>query len=105
MFIAIMATSMPMLEKLGENRIKTPEAYFWTRQALSVIKAVFMMTVFVLNGVANDFFIGCTFLYTTVIGYNYFLVNPYQDPRTQLYNVSHKADRQEKIIEDLKFDA
>lgn len=86
MFIAIMATVTPMLEKMGENKIKTPEAYFWTRQAISIIKSVFMMTVFVLNNLANDFFIGCTFLFTTIIGYSYFIINPYQDPIIDLYN-------------------
>ena len=84
MFIAIMATIMPMLEKLMESKVKSPEAYMWSRQILTAIKAMLMMTVFVANGLANDFFIGCSFFFTTTIGYFYFVVNPYTDPAVYL---------------------
>lgn len=80
MFAAIMATVVPMLEKMGEGRIASPEAYIWTRSFISSIKGMLMVTVFVINGLANDFFIGCFFYITTSIGFIYFSINPYQDP-------------------------
>lgn len=80
MFIAIMATVMPMLERLGESKIETCEAYVWTRSLLTIFKGQLMMTVFIVNGLANDFFIGTSFFITTIIGFIYFKINPYHDP-------------------------
>ena len=77
-----MATVIPMLEKMGEGRILSPEAYIWARSFISAIKGMLMVAVFCINGFANDFFIACFFFITTTIGYIYFLKNPYQDPES-----------------------
>jgi hypothetical protein len=77
MFIAIMATIMPMLEKVSQTRIKSPEGYIWTRFIMGSIKGMLMITVFVVNGVSNDFFIGCSFFATSIIGFVYFKINPF----------------------------
>ena len=39
-----------------------------------------MCTVFVVNGIAADFFIGMTLFITSMIGNLFFYVNPYKDP-------------------------
>ena len=88
MFIAIMATIMPMLEKVSQTRVKSPEGFIWTRYIMSCIKGMLMMTVFIVNGVSNDFFIGCSFFATTIIGYVYFLINPFQDPNLYFASVN-----------------
>lgn len=80
MFIAIMATIMPMLEKLGDTRIRAPEAYIKVKLIMSILKSALMMVVFVVNGLANDFFIGFTFLLTTIIGCYYFTHLHFYDP-------------------------
>ena len=84
MFIAVMATTIPMLEKLVENKVKSIEAYIWTRTIMTMIKAMLMMTVFIVNGQANDLFIGFSFFITATIGYIYFWLNPYRDPSVEL---------------------
>ena len=89
-----MATVMPMLEKMGENKVKSPESYVWTRQIMTIIKGCLMMTVFVVNGLANDFFIGWSFFFTTAIGFSYFYFNPYQDPSEQM--VAEKPKQMDK---------
>lgn len=106
MFIAIMATILPMLEKLSQSRVKSPEGYIWTRYIMSSIKGMLMMTVFVVNGVANDFFIGCSFYATTLIGYIYFKINPYQDPEIDK-NIERKSnlDKYDKKLLDIHFRA
>jgi len=80
-FIAIMATTMPMLERMTESKIKTPEAYLWTKIIMSYFKSVLMCTVFVVNGIASDFYIGMTLFCHSIIGCLYFQMNPYKDPR------------------------
>lgn len=67
-----MATVMPMLEKLVDAKVKSTESYMWTRQIMTMLKCMLMMTVFIVNGLANDFFIGCSFFFTPTIGYFYF---------------------------------
>ena len=98
MFIAIMATVMPMLERLTESKVKSPEAYVWTRQIMTIIKAMLMMTVFVVNGLATDFFIGCSFFFTTIIGYAYFVINIYIDPSVKLLGKKNLMDRMENLV-------
>lgn len=73
-----------MLEKLVENKVKSVEAFLWTRVIMTMIKGMLMMTVFVVNGLANDFFIGCSFFATATIGYVYFSLNPFKDPAIAL---------------------
>lgn len=105
MFISIMATVMPMLEKMTEKKVKSPEAYMWTRQIMTMIKAMLMMTVFVINGTANDFFIACSFFFTCLIGNTYFTVNPYIDPGTKLFGKLPAMDRMEYKVFEIQIDA
>ena len=77
---AILATVVPMLEKMAEGKINTPEAYIWTRTFMGSIKGLLMVSVFVINGLANDFFMGLFFFTTTIIGLVFFTMNPYSDP-------------------------
>ena len=102
MFIAIMATIMPMLEKLGESKIQTPEAYIWTRSVVTILKGMLMMSVFVVNGLSTDFFIGCSFLCTTTIGYLYFVVNRYKDHLMYDHSQVLKEDRMQKQVRVLQ---
>lgn len=81
MFVAISATIMPMFEKVCDTRIKTIEGFIWARFIIALFKGSVMMMVFIINGVANDFYIGFFFFFTTVLGFFYFLINPYEDPR------------------------
>ena len=67
-----MATTVPMLEKLVEAKVKSVEAYMWARTIMTIVKGMLMITVFVCNGLANDFFIGFSFFCTTFIGFVYF---------------------------------
>lgn len=78
---AILATVVPMLEKMAEGKISTPEAYIWTRTFMGSIKGLLMVSVFVINGLANDFFMGLFFFFTTNIGLVFFTMNPYSDPQ------------------------
>ena len=106
MFIAIMATILPMLEKVSQTRVKSPEGYIWTRYIMSCIKGMLMMTVFVVNGVANDFFICCSFLFTTIIGYIYFKINPLRDPEIYMKTIKKgNMDKYERKVLDIKFRA
>lgn len=92
MFVAIMATIIPMFERMTENRLRSIEAYLYTKLILSMFKSAMMMTVFVVNGLANDFFIGFTFLFTTIIGLIYFIFNPFYDPY-----INHDLDKKSGI--------
>ena len=85
MFIAVMATVMPMLERMSDNKVASPEAYLWTRQIMSIVKAMLMMTVFIVTGNSNDFFIAWSFFFTTTIGFFYYTLNPYEDPNNYLH--------------------
>lgn len=70
-----------MLEKMAEGKINTPEAYIWTRMFMGSFKGLLMVSVFVINGLANDFFMGMFFFCTTMIGLVFFTMNPYSDPQ------------------------
>ena len=72
---------------------------------MTCIKGMLMMATFVLNGVANDFFIGCSFYATTIIGLIYFTVNPYQDPAIHSKAKNKYEDYQEKKIREIEFRA
>ena len=56
MFIAILATILPMFEKVSQSRIKSTEGYIWSRFIMCNFKGALMILVFIVNGVANDFF-------------------------------------------------
>lgn len=80
MFGAIMATCVPILEKMGDSKIQTPEAYIWTKSFIGAIKGMLMVSVFVVNGLANDFYISWFFYTTTSIGMVFFFLCPYISP-------------------------
>ena len=81
MFIAVMAVTIPLLEKMGEQKIQAPEAYIWTRTFTISIKGIFMVAVFVINDTPGDFFIALFFWFTSTIGMFYFYCNPYVDQK------------------------
>lgn len=78
---AILATVVPMLEKMASGQIKTPEAYIWTRLIMGSIKGFLTVSIFVINGLSNDFFMGLFFFCSTIIGFAFFTMNPYSDPK------------------------
>lgn len=96
MFIAIMATILPMFERISNSRVQSPEGYIWTTYIVLCFKGMLMIMVFCVNGVVNDFFIGVCFYATTWIGHLYFKINPYQDPFVQSSMIlSKKSDKNE----------
>ena len=85
---AVIATFVPMLEKLGmdgEVNTFTVKTYIWTKTIVGTVKAVAMVSVFIINGLSNDFYIALFFFSTTTIGMLYFYMNPCLDP------VKHKG--------------
>lgn len=75
-----MATILPMLEKTGEGKINSSEGYIWTKSIIGTVKGMLMVTVFIINGLANDFYIAMFFFSSTTIGMLYFYMNPCLDP-------------------------
>lgn len=78
--IATMATILPMLEKTGEGSINTSEGYIWTKSIIGSVKGILMVSVFVINGLSNDFYLALFFFSTSTIGMIYFYLNPCLDP-------------------------
>lgn len=101
MFIAILATILPMFEKVSQQRIKSVEGFIWSRYIMSILKGCLMMTVFVVNKGPNDFFIGWSFFFTILLGFIYLYINPYQDPeKTHKIKPRLDEDKNEKLIRD-----
>lgn len=89
MFVAILTTTIPLLEKMGEDKIRSPEAYIWTHFFIISVKGMFIVTIFVINDLPSDLFLGFFFWISSTIGMVYFNYNPYFDQRKETTPVSH----------------
>lgn len=83
MLAATMATILPMLEKTSEGKINSSEGYIWTKSIIGTVKGMLMVSVFIINGLANDFYIALFFFSTSTIGMLYFYMNPCLEPMKQ----------------------
>lgn len=108
-FHAIMATLIPMIDKMSHDKIITPEGYIWARNFITKVKGGLMITVFFMEGTATDFYIAWFFFITTSIGYIYFWMNPYRNPETKQKpeenSVSPEEARVRTIIDKVKKEA
>jgi hypothetical protein len=75
-----MATILPILEKTSESKINSSEGYIWTKAIIGTVKGILMVSVFIINGLANDFYIALFFFSTSSIGMLYFYMNPCLEP-------------------------
>ena len=71
-FLAVLAVFLSFLEKKIDGMIDSPEILVWASIMLKTFKGWFTVTIFVVNGSANDFFIGAFFLATSLLGAVYF---------------------------------
>ena len=71
--------TVPLFEKIGDEKIQMPETYIWTRLFIVSIKGIFMVSVFVINDSPNDFFLALFFWFSSSIGMFYFNRNSYLD--------------------------
>ena len=92
-----------MLEKMCEGKILSPEPYIWTRTFMGSIKGLLMVSVFVINGLANDFFMGLFFFFTTIIGLIFFCMNPCTDPLDDSVTISSPQQMIEKPLYQIQF--
>lgn len=60
--------------------MNSSEAYIWTKSIIGTLKGILMVTVFIINGLVNDFYIALFFFSTSTIGMFYFYMNPCLDP-------------------------
>ena len=80
MVLSIMAVFLSFLEKKLSTVIKKPEMFVWSAIMIKTFKGWFTMTVFILNGTTNDFYIGIFFLFTSCLGGFFFWLNDTKRP-------------------------
>lgn len=83
MFLAILAVFITFLERKLGQAIETPEIYVWATIILKTFKGWFTVTVFICNGAVSDFYIGCFFLFTSMLGAMYFEINELRRPEIE----------------------
>ena len=93
MFLAIITTTIPLLEKMGEDKVRSPEAYIWMRLFIISVKGMFMVSIFIVNDLPNDLFLGFFFWVSSTIGLVYFNYNPYFDQRKELTPRPHSINQ------------
>lgn len=69
-----------MIEKMSGGNEADSQSFIWTKSIIGSIKGMLMVSVFVINGHANDFFLGCFFWITCSIGMVFFFNCPYINP-------------------------
>ena len=88
---------------MGGSKIKSPEAYIWTRTLMSIVKGAFMVSIFVINGQANDFFLGLFFFMTTICGFVFFYICPFADAKEYKLMLASKLQLLEKPLYQIQF--
>ena len=106
MFLAVLAVFLSFMEKKLDTIVDSPETFIWATIMLKVIKAWFTVTVFVLNGTANDFYIGVFFLTTSSHGAMYFYIDSTKRPSEHLGNNKTEVELKlkecrQKILEQI----
>ena len=80
MFLAVLAVFLGFLEKKLDTMTDSPETLIWASIMLKTFVGWFTVTVFVLNGTSNDFYIGMFFLLTTLCGSAYYFFDNTRKP-------------------------
>lgn len=66
------------------------------------IKGLLTVSIFVINGLSNDFFMGLFFFCSTIIGFAFFTMNPYSDPKNN-YKKQTNNEKNLKQLYELQF--
>ena len=67
---------------------ESPEILIWAAIMLKTFKGWFTVTVFIVNGTSNDFYIGMFFLITAFLGSVYYYFDNVRKPK----ELNHKVD-------------